>query len=308
MEIEIAVGQLKPRKADYDANLEAVGEIFAVLETEAKPVDLLVLPETALSGYFLEGGVRDVARSATSLHSDLLATFRSRVCRPDAVLDIAVGFYEIADSQYYNSGLYATLTASDDTVARPGIVHVHRKFFLPTYGVFDEKRFVSRGRRIEAFDTRLGRTAVLICEDAWHSVSGTLAALQGAQLLVVLSASPGREFGGKAIGNLERWDVLLRGMAEEHGVFVAYAGLVGFEGGKGFTGSSRVVDPWGRTLIRGPVSQECLVRARLDLDDVAVARGATPLLSDLESAVGDIAAHFHRAASVPSGPGWEPRL
>src|SRR5207237_7978520 len=55
--------------------------------------------------------------------------------------------------------------------------------------VFDEERFVDRGRDIQAFDTRYGRVAILICEDAWHSITGTIAALQGAQLVIECQAS-----------------------------------------------------------------------------------------------------------------------
>lgn len=297
--IRLAVAQLKPRKRDYQANLAAVGDVISQLEAENEMPDLLLLPETILTGYFLEGGVQEVARPAEGVFEDLLATFRQRVARHDAVLDVALGFYERSNGQFFNSALYATLTGDDDGPETARLVHVHRKFFLPTYGVFDEKRFVSRGRVFRAFDTRLGRLAILICEDAWHSVSGTLMALQGATLILVLSASPGREFGGKTIGNLERWDVLVNGIAEEHGIFVAYAGLVGFEGGKGFTGSSRIVDPWGRTLVRAPVTDECIIRADISMDDVTVARAATPLLADLESSLGDIAAHFEMLSRMP---------
>lgn len=310
MDIEVAIAQLKPRKADYAANLAQVGDMFAQLAPENPPVDLLILPEAALSGYFLEGGVRELARSAEQVFSDVLQVYRERVSRPGSALDIAVGFYEVWRGQYYNSALYATLTGLDDATVTPGIIHVHRKFFLPTYGVFDEKRFVARGRRFAAFDTRIGRVAILICEDAWHSISATLAALQGAHVIIVLSASPGREFGGRTIGNLERWEVLLKGMAEEHGVFVVYGGLVGFEGGKGFTGSSRVVDPWGRTVVIGDLLEPCLVRASVSLGDVSIARAETPLLADLEATLGDIAEHFdvqarhpiHREATAPDAP------
>jgi len=71
-------------------------------------------------------------------------------------------------------------------------------------------------------------------------------------------------------------------------VWVVYCGLIGFEGGKGFPGVSRVVDPFGITRLEGPVSRESLLQAELDLDDVAVARANSPLLGDLESALSDV--------------------
>jgi predicted amidohydrolase len=300
VKIEVAAAQIKPRKGDYAFNLGRVGDLFAQLEEDAPETGVLALPETVLSGYFLEGGVREVARTREQLFDDLLHTYRQRVSRPDAVLDICLGFYELGDGKYYNSALYATLTAQDAPgPVRAGIRHVHRKFFLPTYGVFDEKRFVARGRSIDAFASRFGTVAVLICEDVWHSITATIAALKGAQVIYVLSASPGREFTGQHLGNVTRWNVLLPGIADEHNVWVVYAGLVGFEGGKGFTGSSQVIDPWGNSLAQGPVMEECLVRATIDLEDVAIARAASPLLADLEAALGDLTMELEQIARKP---------
>src|SRR5262249_39497859 len=138
------------------------------------------------------------------------------------LLDIVVGFYERYRDRFYNSALYATLGSDDRrltvedsgqdvtlihrplaSIRRPGIKHVHRKVFFPTYNLFDEPRFVAEGHQIAAFDTSYGRAAILICEDAWHSVSGTLAALDGAQLVFVVSASPARGIGGPRPNNAE---------------------------------------------------------------------------------------------------------
>ena len=143
--------------------------------------------------------------------------------------DISLGFYEVYRNHLHNSALYASLGGGD-----AGIRHVHRKVFLPTYGVFDEERFVEPGQEVAAFDTRWGRAAMLVCEDAWHSLTPTLAALDGAQLIIIPSATPARGITAPGNGgrpaNLDRWDRLAQGIAEEHGVFVVVTHLVGFEG------------------------------------------------------------------------------
>lgn len=323
MKIQTAVAQIKPKKGDYAYNLGRVGDLFEQLESVSPQTDVLVLPETVLSGYFLEGGVRDVARTREALFNDLLTLYRERVKRPGAALDICIGFYELYEGKYFNSALYATLTTTsppapllkepglypqrsnmvgaeeERSTAVAGINHVHRKFFLPTYGVFDEKRFVSRGRTVRAFQSRFGTVAVLICEDVWHSITATLAALKGAQVIFVISASPGRDFGGPHAGNITRWNVLLPGIADEHNVWVVYAGLVGFEGGKGFTGNSQIIDPFGNQLVSGSPTEECLLHATIDLEDVATARAASPLLADLEAALGDIVLDLEQIARRP---------
>src|SRR5436189_3127001 len=275
----VAIAQLRPTKGDYGANLLKIGGVLAQIAELDPPADLVVFPETATSGYFVEGGVRDVAVTAGTLFRDLTVEHEAAGAPP---VDVAIGFYEVFQNHFYNSCLYASLGN-----AAPGIRQVHRKVFLPTYGVFDEERFVDRGREIRAFDTRWGRAAILICEDAWHSLSGTIAALQGAQLVIVPSASPARgtgmdEEGIRLPASVVRWERILRGMADEHGVWVAFASLVGFEGGKGFPGGSVVVSPAGDIVLRGPLFEEAVLTYDVDLDEITRARAEAPLLADLE--------------------------
>jgi NAD+ synthetase len=229
--------------------------------------------------------VREVAVTAGTLFRDLELARGSADTRP---MDVAVGFYEVFQNSLYNSSLYATLGGK-----QAGIKHVHRKVFLPTYGVFDEQRFVERGHDVRAFDTGWGRAALLICEDTWHSLTATLAALDGAQVIIVPSASPARGTGSDLDGagrpeSVVRWERIVRGIAEEHGLYVVYAGLVGFEGGKGFAGGSVVVGPHGDILVRGPLFEEAIVTADLNLEEITRARAEAPLLADLRGALPDL--------------------
>src|SRR3989449_5061400 len=285
----LAIAQLRPTKGDYGANLQKIGGVLAQIAKLDPPADLVVFPETATSGYFVEGGVRDVAVTAGTLFRDLTVEHEAAGAPP---VDVAIGFYEVFQNHFYNSCLYASLgNASPGHAssggAAPGIRQVHRKVFLPTYGVFDEERFVDRGREIRVFDTRWGRAAILICEDAWHSLSGTIAALQGAQLVIVPSASPARgtgmdEEGTRLPASVVRWERILKGIADEHGVWVAFASLVGFEGGKGFPGGSVVVSPAGEIVLRGPLFEEAVLTYDVDFDEITRARSEAPLLADLE--------------------------
>jgi len=273
------MAQIRPTKGEYAANLQKIGGVLAQLAKLEPRVDLVVFPETATSGYFVEGGVGDVAVTAGTLYRDLTLEHETAQAPP---VDVAVGFYEVFQNRYYNSCLYASLGGET-----AGVRHVHRKVFLPTYGVFDEERFVERGREIRAFDTAWGRAAILICEDAWHSLSGTIAALEGAQLIIVPSASPARgtgmdEEGTRLPASVVRWERIVRGLADEHGVWVALASLVGFEGGKGFPGASVLVNPSGEIVLRGPLFEEAVLTYDLDFDETTRARAEAPLLADLE--------------------------
>jgi len=283
--IRLALSQFRPTKGEYAENVSRIGAVVSqAAQLDVKP-DLVVFPETATSGYFVEGGVTELAVTAGTLARDLAAAYQG------PPIDVAVGFYERFQNHIYNSGLYVTLGESGN---KPEVRHVHRKVFLPTYGVFDEERFVDRGQDgVRSFETGWGgKAAILICEDAWHSLAATVAALEGAQLLIVPSASPARGLGEEADcqdetlpASVVRWERIVRGIAEEHGVFVALANLVGFEGGKGFPGASAVIDPTGRVIARGPLFEEALLTADLDLDSLTTARSDSPLLSDLQSAL-----------------------
>ena len=278
--VTLALAQFQPRKGDYAGNLSRIAEIIAQTAALDERPHLVCFPETALSGYFLEGGVREHAVTAGKLAGDL-----HRAYGAGPSIDVCVGFYEVWHNKLYNSAMYLSLGESI-----PFIRHVHRKVFLPTYGLFDEERFVERGREIRAFDTPWGRAAILVCEDVWHSMTGTIVALDGAQLIIVPTAPPARGNWPKADdvpgpASSSRWERLARDMADEHGLYVALVHLVGSEGGKVFPGGAMIAGPKGEVRTRGPMWDEALVIARIDLDDVTRARADMPLVADLETMI-----------------------
>jgi N-carbamoylputrescine amidase len=278
--LRTAILQTKPAKGQYLRNLRSAAEAFAQLADD--PPDLIVFPEAALTGYFLEGAVYDLALPAARFANDLADAWRG-ACAGRAV-DIAAGFYENDAGTYYNSAIYLHVRPDGER-----IVHLHRKMFLPTYGVFDEERFLSRGRNLGVFDTRFGRMALLICEDACHAIAPTIAAIKGARVLIVPSASPGRGIDNDGeLGSIAQWRWMLRLAAIEHGIFVIYAGLTGFEGGKGMSGTSCVIDPRGNVLVEAPPFEPCILRCDLDLREIDLARASLPLLGDLGSALPDL--------------------
>lgn len=283
MSFDVAVVQWKPRKGDVPGNLAMFRDVLEQLRTgPGGAPQLVVLPEAAMTGYFLEGAVYDLALPAQTFAQRLDAAWRD--AGGTTPLDVICGFYENADGTYHNSALYARL-ASDG----PQVLHVHRKLFLPTYGVFDEERFLSRGRRLQTFESPFGTAAILICEDAWHSLVPTIAALKGARLIVIPSASPGRGLAGAGmLESTERWRAILGSIAAEHGVYVLYAGLTGFEGGKGMSGASCIVSPRGELLASLDEFAAAILRARLDPEEVDLARAVLPLLGDLNAVLPDL--------------------
>lgn len=284
--MRVGLAQLKPRKAHVEENLARVRDWAKEFSSQ---VDILVFPEAVLTGYFLEGGVAEAARSADAVALGL------GVSQSDSP-DVVVGFYERHRRRLFNSVGY--FSPKDGGFAP---VHVHRKMFLPTYGVFDEARFVEPGRILAAFDTRFGRMGMLICEEMWHSLTPTILALDGAETIITVSASPARDFSAGSSGlpkNLQRWHSLAPATAQEHGIFVVVSQLVGSEGGKIFPGGSLVAGPQGDILGTAPLLEEGVTVVTLETSAIDRARVESPLLSDLEQAL----PHLQRSLdSVASG-------
>ncbi len=245
----LALAQIDPRLGDVEANREQVARRLG--EARAQGADLVIFPELALTGYFLKDQVPEVALRADGPQLAWLRELSKEIA-------VVIGLVEESRAFiYYNAALY---------LERGELVHVHRKCYLPTYGLFDELRYFGRGRRLGGFDSRFGRMALLICEDMWHPSAVYLAAADYAATMVTISASPVWGVGkGELPENAAHWRKLVRFSAETWGLFVAYCNRVGFEDGVGFWGGSELVDPFGQTVAAAPCYEEGLVLGEVDL-------------------------------------------
>lgn len=288
MKWTLALAQTRPKKGDLESNLDAIAE--ASLQAADEGAELVVFPESAATGYYLEDGVGKHSIGA----DELLDGLAKRTASLERTLDVLVGFYERSDGQPFNSASYMELGGS------PRTVYVYRKFFLPTYGMFDEERHHSAGNDLGVFDSRLGRMGVLICEDVWHSILGAMLAMSGAEYVLVPTASPTRGLADDRPGNVLRYERMLRAMSEEHGVYSAAAMLCGFEGGKGLSGGSVCFDPFGEKAVQADLFDPALVIAEIDPQKIVEARRATPLLDDLRTSWPRLTSAFG------NGPGSEP--
>ena len=263
--ITLGIAQLNPHLGDLEANFSQYEKYLQ--QVRGQGLDVLVFPELSLTGYHLRDMVPAVALRLDSPEMARLKEF-SR-----AVPFVAGLVEESPDYRFYNTAVY---------LAGGEIHHLHRKVYLPTYGMFDEQRYFARGERICAFDAPFGRASLLVCEDLWHPSTAYLAALDQALLIICPSSSPlrGISDGESQDDNARYWELLNRMYAETFGLFVVYANRVGFEDGVGFWGGSEIVDPFGRRLAKGRYYEEDLIMAELSLDTVRRKRIASPLLRD----------------------------
>ncbi len=267
MVIKVGLGQIKPVLGDVRRNLET--HLKVIEQAAAAHVDLLVFPELSLTGYYLQDLVPEVALDPGN--SDVLQQLIDLSHRTN--VDLVVGFVEVAaDYRFFNSAAY---------LSQGRLVHIHRKIYLPTYGMFDESRYLAAGEVLRAFDTRFGRMGILICEDLWHPSTLYLMAHDGAHVLIAVSASPGRGLRRPdQLGSAHAWESINRSAAQSYMLYVVYVNRVGFEDGAMFSGGSELVDPFGRCLVKAKTFDEDLCFGEIDALEVRRARTLYPLLRD----------------------------
>jgi len=283
--LRVGLAQMDVSLGDRERNLARHRE-WVDRATQAG-LELLVFPELSLTGYFLKDLVPDMAITLEAAELRELEAL-SRDC------DLVVGaVLEESDRRYFNASLY--LSGGE-------LVHVHRKVYLPTYGMFDEHRYLAAGDRIRSFPTRYGRAGILICEDIWHLSTAYLLSLEGVDLIICPSASPGRGVTtDERLGTAESYSLVCRTYGQFLTTFFLYCNRVGYEDGANFWGGSMVIGPNGDVLAQAEDADEALATATLDLGEIRRERLANPLLRDerLEVTITELRRVWHERTRRP---------
>lgn len=265
--LRVGLGQLAPVLGRVEDNVREHVEMIDRARSQA--VDLLVFPELGLTGYLLQ----DLNAEVALRRDDALL---GELARRSAGMSVAFGFVERADDEQ----LYISAGLIEDGELR----HVYRKSYLPNYGLFEERRFFGAGDQLRAVDSRLGvRLGLCVCEDFWHLTVPYLLALDGAQILVNISSSPGRDVAAEVEGGLgtaDSWRTIMRAYAQLTTCFVVFVNRVGVEESVTFWGGSQVIDPAGDVVYEAPLLEPGLHVVEIDTDAVRRERTALPLLRD----------------------------
>ncbi|WP_036922452.1 nitrilase-related carbon-nitrogen hydrolase [Propionicicella superfundia] len=255
----IAVAQFAPVLGDVDRNATTAAALIA--EAHEAGAALVVLPELALHGYDL---------GAASPHSALRAEDRRLSALAGLGPDVLVGFHEATGVRRHNAAAYLSAGSS---------LHTQRKLYLPNYLAWEERKHSSPGQSLQAFDTPLGRTAVLICNDAWQPMVPWLAAQDGAEILLVI-ANSAADVDADQVDTIHYWGDLLEFHARMCQAWVVFCNRVGTESGATFWGGSRVIDPTGQTVAAAGLWNEQILYADIDVEFARAERRRLPLLAD----------------------------
>jgi N-carbamoylputrescine amidase len=257
--LRVGLAQIDSTLGDLDANLRRAGD--AIAQARAGGADLVVLPELILSGYAIGSSDSDVTLRADDPALSQLAAAAGEggavICFPE----LSPG------GRLYNSAAYFEAGA---------LVHVHRKLYLPTYAGFEERKHFSVGNSLRAFDTAVGRSALLICNDAWQPALAFVASQDGAEWLIMPADSAHSD--PYQLDVREYWRDITTLYARLFECYVVFVNRVGEECGLRFWGGSRVVDPQGAVVAEAPEDEPAvIVSGELDAGAARRRRRRLPL-------------------------------
>lgn len=268
MYLTVGLAQLYPKIGDMAANLKT--HLAQIEAAKAHGVQLLMFPELSLTGYNLQDLVYEVAMQPTTENP----IFRQLLeASGDHDVDLMVGFVDTDQRARYFIGA-AYLSGGK-------VLHVHHKVYLPTYTMFDERRYFAWGDAVRAFDTRFGRFGMLICEDFWHVSPPYLLWIDRADLFLFHSASPGRGLDASDRLGSARWVQLVnQAYGSLFTSYILHCNRVGYEDGLNFWGGSTIVDPEGEIVCAAPMHEPALCIQTIDLNQTRRTRTRLPLLRD----------------------------
>lgn len=272
--VKVCLAQVNPVTGNIGENVKKHLDI--IKKAAAEGADLAVFPELSLTGYFLKDGIYDAGvKLFGSSSADFPAVFEPLLnAGREFGISVIAGFIENDDdNNFYNSSF---------CLSEGKVVNVHRKVYLPTYGMFEELRYFKPGNGFGVFDLKGTKYSVLTCEDAWHLSSSYIAVNKGAHVIIVNSASPARgiESGLEKFASMDMWEELLSVMAFYYRSYVVFVNRVGFEDGVGFSGGSCVFNPLGRVDGKLPYLDEGVMTVDLNLELLNNERARTPLIRD----------------------------
>jgi predicted amidohydrolase len=257
MRFIVALAQMAPFLGDVKKNIGKHCEYID--KAVGGGADLVVFPELSLTGYTLRDINWDLALNPFT--SDLFRELKQRS------KDISIILGAVEESSAY--GIHNSAILIEDGEAK----FTHRKVYPPTYGMFEELRYFSPSRSVQAVDSRIGRLGILVCEDLWHISLPYLLAQDGAEFIVAIAASPTRLTGSQNppsnyLVNSQHHQAYARLLS----CYIVFCNRVGFEDGVSFWGGSEVISPDGSILITAKFFDEDLVFAEVDANELRRAR------------------------------------
>jgi predicted amidohydrolase len=263
--MKVALAQISPHLGNLRKNLDL--HFQSIEKAKKKKADLLIFPELSLTGYTLMDMVDELSLEPgkNPIFKELKAASRE--------ISLVVGFVEeMEKGLFYNSAAF---------FSKGKILHIHRKVFLPTFGMFDEARFYAQGKNFHTFPTPFGKAGMMICRDFLSYGASYLLFAGGAEIIIAISAAPGRGTAQEESYETSRmWEIMGETISRFSTVFLIYCNRVGFEDGKHFAGGSFIFNPAGEMIARAAYVDKDFLFYEINLDEVREIRKKWPYKRD----------------------------
>ena len=248
---------MRPKIAEKKKNLKTIRNYI-----NKNRADLYVFGEISLTGYRCKDELRDLAEKVDGPSIKYIK--------------------EIAEDK--NCYIVFGMPIEDDKVK--GLIHnsavlihpngkvdVYNKWFLPTFGPFEEKLFFDQGESLSVFKTKYGNIGLLICYDLFFPEICKAYSLQGADIIICISASPST--------TKYYFETMLPARAIENTVFMIYVNLVGTQEDLVCWGGSQLYSPLGKLLGKAPYFKENITIYEIDFSLLKLARANRPVIRDI---------------------------
>lgn len=263
--MRIVLAQISPYLGDVEKNFRL--HLKYIEKAKKKNADLIIFPELSLTGYTLKDLVENVALNHEK------DRFFGQLKTLSKEISIVLGFVEEKErGLFYNSGAF---------LSRGKILHVHRKVFLPTYGMFEEGKYFGQGKNFNTFTTPYGNTGMMICYDFLHYSASYCLFAGGTEIIIVISAAPGRGVSDKEFYTTSHmWELMGKTISRFSSAFLVYCNRTGFEDGKSFAGGSFIYNPAGKLIAKASYVDEDFLIKEINLDEIRTIRKKWPYKRD----------------------------
>jgi predicted amidohydrolase len=255
--MKIAMITIRPHIANKNKNLEIMENY--ILNNDA---DLFIFGEMNLTGYRCKDELRDLAETIDGFSIKYLKNIaKKRKCC--IVFGMPI-INEEVKGVIHNAAIF---------IHPSGKVENYKKWFFPNFGPFEEKLFFDGGEKTEIINTKFGKIGLIICYDLFFPELCKAYSLQGADIIICISASPSitRKY----------FEPLLPARAIENTTFIIYTNLVGTQEDLIFWGGSQIYGPLGDLIVKSPYFKESMVSCDIDVDDIKIARANRPVIRDI---------------------------
>lgn len=271
--MKTALISMRPKIADKKSNIQKMEK--HITKTKA---DMYVFGELSLTGYPIKDEIRNLAENINGPSIKQLKKIAEKnKCYLVFGMPLKDGKVE---GLIYNSAVM---------IHPNGKVDTYNKWFLPTFGPFEEKIFFDEGENINIFKTKFGKIGIIVCYDLFFPELCKAYALQGADIIICLSATPSV--------NRKYFETLIPARAIENTVFMIYVNIVGTQEDLVFWGGSQVYDPLGNLVVKAPYFKESIVTCDLDFKSIKIARANRPVIRDIRPQIYDDLYEYSRKHS-----------